>query len=261
MSGPLSGKVALITGASRGIGAAVAVRFAAERAHVVLAARTTGGLEEVDDAVRATGGSATLVPIDLRDHDRIDDLAAALYQRWGRLDVLVGNAAEFGVFSPLGHIDPELWGKVVALNLTANWRLIRALDPLLRRAPAGRAIFATCRVARDALPYWGPYAVSKAGLETMVRIYAGEIAKTRVRANLIDPGAVRTRLRAHAFPGEDPADLPPPESVTDGFLALAMPECVGNGETVRAQADGERWLEGDKPATHIAESGAGGAAR
>jgi NAD(P)-dependent dehydrogenase (short-subunit alcohol dehydrogenase family) len=228
----LAGKVALITGASRGIGAAVAVHFAAEGAHVVLAARTTGGLEEIDDRVRATGGNATLVPLDLRQHDRIDDLAAALFERWGRLDILVGNAAEFGAFSPLGHIDPDLWSAVLALNLTANWRLIRVMDPLLRRAPAGRAIFVTDRVGRDALPYWGPYAVSKAGLETMVRIYAGEIAKTAVRANLIDPGPVRTRLRAHAFPGEDPADLSPPETVAAAFLALAAPECQRNGEIV-----------------------------
>ena len=231
----LAGKVALITGASRGIGAAVAVRLATEGAHVVLAARTTGGLEETDDRVRAAGGSATLVPIDLRQHDRIDDLAAALFERWGRLDVLVGNAAEFGTFSPLGHIDPDLWSATLALNLTANWRLIRVMDPLLRRAPAGCAIFVTDRVGRDAPAYWGPYAVSKAGLETMVRIYAGEIGKTAVRANLIDPGPVRTRLRAHAFPGEDPAELPAPEAVTDAFLALALPQCTRNGEIVSAQ--------------------------
>ena len=236
MPGSLAGKVALITGASRGIGAAVAERFARERAHVVLAARTVGGLEEVDDAVRAAGGSATLVPLDLRDFIKLDELAAALSNRWGRLDILVGNAAEFGVFSPLGHIDPATWNEVVDLNLTANWRLIRAMDPLLRAAPAGRAIFVTSGVARGVFPYWGPYAVSKAGLEMLVKIYAGEVAKTRVRANLIDPGIVRTRLRARAFPGEDPSRLPPPESVADAFLALALPECTRNGEVVMAAA-------------------------
>jgi NAD(P)-dependent dehydrogenase (short-subunit alcohol dehydrogenase family) len=236
MPGSLAGKVALITGASRGIGAAVAERFARERAHVVLAARTVGGLEEVDDAVRAAGGSATLVPLDLRDFIKLDELAAALSNRWGRLDILVGNAAEFGVFSPLGHIDPATWNEVVDLNLTANWRLIRAMDPLLRAAPAGRAVFVTSGVARGVFPYWGPYAISKAGLEMLVKIYAGEVAKTRVRANLIDPGIVRTRLRAHAFPGEDPAALPSPESVTDAFLALALPECTRNGEVVMASA-------------------------
>src|SRR2546421_5854693 len=232
MPGRLAGKIALITGASRGIGAAVALRFAGEGAHLVLAARTVGGLEEVDDQIRAAGGSATLVPFDLREFGKIDELAAALYERYGRLDILVGNAAEFGVFSPAGHIDPKLWGEIIDLNLTANWRLIRAMDPLLRAAPAGRAIFVTSRLARDALPYYGPYAVSKAGLEMLVRIYAGEIARTQIRANLIDPGIVRTRLRARIFPGEDPADLPSPESVADAFLELAVPECSRNGDIV-----------------------------
>jgi len=236
VSGRLAGRIALITGASRGIGAAVARRFAAEGAHVVLAARTVGGLEELDDAIRAAGGAATLVPVDLRDFIKIDELAARLFERYGRLDILVGNAAEFGVFSPLGHIDPATWAEVLDLNLTANWRLIRAMDPLLRAAPAGRAIFVTAGVARGVFPYWGPYAVGKAGLEMLVKIYAGEISKTRVRANLIDPGIVRTRLRARAFPGEDPSRLPPPESVADAFLALARPECTRNGEMVMASA-------------------------
>jgi NAD(P)-dependent dehydrogenase (short-subunit alcohol dehydrogenase family) len=232
--GRLVDKIALITGASRGIGAALAERFAREGAHVVAVARTVGGLEEVDDAVRAAGGTATLVPLDLRDFVKIDELAARILDRWGRLDILVGNAGEFGVFSPLGHIDPATWSEVMDLNLTANWRLIRAMDPLLRVAPAGRAIFVTSGVARGIHPYWGPYAVSKVGLEMLVKIYAGEITKTRVRANLIDPGIVRTRLRARAFPGEDPAHLPPPESVTDAFLALALPQCTRNGEILNA---------------------------
>jgi NAD(P)-dependent dehydrogenase (short-subunit alcohol dehydrogenase family) len=228
----LAGEIALITGASRGIGAAVAERFAQEGAHVVLAARTVGGLEEVDDRIRAAGGNATLVPVDLRDFIKIDELAAALFDRYGRLDILVGNAAEFGAFSPLGHIDPTVWAQVLDLNLNANWRLIRAMDPLLRAAPAGRAIFVTCTVARGVFPYWGAYAVSKAALEMLVKMYAGEISKTAVRANLIDPGIVRTRLRARAFPGENPASLPTPESAAEGFLALAVPECARNGEIV-----------------------------
>jgi NAD(P)-dependent dehydrogenase (short-subunit alcohol dehydrogenase family) len=232
----LAGKVALITGASRGIGAAVAERFAREGAHLVLAARTVGGLEETDDRVRTAGGSATLVPLDLRDFTKIDELGAALYERYGRLDVLVGNAAEFGVFSPLGHIDPNVWGEVIALNLTANWRLLRAMDPLLRMAPAGRAIFVTTRLSRDALPYYGAYAVSKSGLESMVRIYAGEVARTNVRVNLIDPGIARTRLRATIFPGENPDTVPPPERVGDAFLDLALPECTRNGEIVTLPA-------------------------
>ena len=230
--GRLAGKVALITGASRGIGAAIAERFASEGAHLVLAARTVGGLEEVDDRVRAAGGSATLVPLDLREFGKIDELGAALYGRHGRLDILVGNAAEFGVFSPLGDIDPKLWGEIIDLNLTANWRLIRAMGPLLRAAPCGRAIFLTSRLARDAPPYYGPYAIAKAGLETLVRIYAGEMARTAVRANLLDPGIVRTRLRATIFPGEDPETLPGPESVAEAVLELALPECMRNGEIV-----------------------------
>jgi len=234
MTGRLAGKIALVTGASRGIGAAVAVRFAAEGAHLVLAARTPGGLEEVDDKVRAAGGTATLVPLDLRDFAKIDELAAAIYQRYGRLDILVGNAAEFGTFSPLGHIEPKLWDEVIALNLTANWRLIRAMDPLLRAAEAARAIFVTSGIVRAPRAYWGPYAVSKAGLEVLVRTYAAEIEKTQIRANLIGPGVVRTRLRARVFPGEDPRTLPPPESVADAFLQLALPECERNGEVVTA---------------------------
>lgn len=231
-SGRLPGKIALITGASRGIGAAAALRFAREGAHVVLVGRTVGGLEEVDDEVRSLGGAATLAPFDLRDFSKIDELAAALYQRYGRLDILVGNAGDFGVLSPLGHIDPKLWDEVITLNLTANWRLIRAMDPLLRAAPAGRAIFVTSGVARDAEPYYGPYAVSKAGLETLARIYAGEVARTQVRVNLIDPGIVRTRLRGRMFPGENPAAVPAPDSVTDVFVELAVPACTRNGEIV-----------------------------
>jgi len=233
--GRLAGKIALVTGASRGIGAAVAECFAAEGAHLVLAARTVGGLEEVDDKIRAAGGSATLVPLDLRDFIKIDELAAALYQRYGHLDILVGNAAEFGTFSPLGHIDPQLWSEIIDLNLTANWRLIRAMDPLLRAAEHGRAIFVTSGIARSPRAYWGPYAVSKAALETLVKTYAAELGLTRVRANLIGPGIVRTRLRARVFPGEDPTILPPPDSVVEAFVRLALPECERNGEVVDAK--------------------------
>lgn len=240
MSGRLAGKIALITGASRGIGAAVAARLAGAGAHVVLVARTVGGLEDVDDAIRAAGGSATLVPLDLRDFGKIDDLAAALYQRYGRLDILVGNAAEFGTFSPLGHIEPKTWDEVVALNLTANWRLIRVMDPLLRQAEAGRAIFVTCAVGHEPGAYYGPYAASKAGLEMMVRTYADELGLTRVRANLIDPGATRTRLRARIFPGENADRLPPPESVAGAFLPLAVPECEHNGAIVAVSPDQPR---------------------
>ena len=235
MSGRLAGRIALVTGASRGIGAAVAERFAREGAHVILAARTGGGLEEVDDRIRAAGGSATLVPLDLREFVKIDELAAALFQRYGRLDILVANAGEFGVFSPLAPIDPVVWAEGLDLNLTANWRLIRAMDPLLRAAEHGRAVFVTSALGQAAPPYYGPYAVSKAGLEALVRIYAGEIARTRVRVNLVDPGIVATRLRARIFPGENPAGLPTPEDVADAFLPLALPECGRNGALVELQ--------------------------
>ena len=229
----LVGRVALITGASRGVGAAVAKRFAAEGAHVVLVARTVGGLEEVDDAVQALGGTATLAPFDLKDRDAIDRLGAALYERYGKLDILVGNAAQLGVLSPLGHIEPAVWDEVMAVNVTANWRLIRSMDPLLRASDAGRAIFVTSGVASGVFPYWGAYATSKAALEMMVRTYAGEIAKTNVRVNLLDPGVVRTALRAEAFPGEKPASLRHPDEVAPHFVGLAVPECARHGEVVR----------------------------
>lgn len=226
----LAGRLALVTGASRGIGAAVARRFAAEGAHVILLARTVGGLEELDDEIRGAGGNATLVPLDLRDFDKIDQMGGALYQRFGKLDVLVGNAGVLGTLSPTGHVMPQTWQEVMDVNLTANWRLIRSLDPLLRRSETGRAIFTTCAAAREARPYWGPYAASKAALETMVRIYAGEVEKTPIRVNLIDPGIVRTKLRLQGFPAEDRARLAAPEDVTEPFVALAEPLCTHHGE-------------------------------
>ncbi|HUI18480.1 MAG TPA: SDR family NAD(P)-dependent oxidoreductase [Alphaproteobacteria bacterium] len=229
----LAGRVALITGASRGIGAAVAKRFAAEGAHLVLVARTAGGLEEVDDAVQAAGSSATLVPLDLRDFAQIDRLGAALYERFRKLDILVGNAATLGVLAPLGHIDPPLWEEVMALNVGANWRLIRSMDPLLRRSEAGRAIFVTAAQGSGVFPYWGAYAASKAALEALVRTYAGETSKTKLRVNLIDPGVVRTALRAQAFPGENPAGLRTPDEVALHFVELASAACTRHGELVR----------------------------
>ena len=230
----LAGRLALITGASRGIGAAVAKRFAAEGAQVILVARTVGALEELDDEIRAAGSAATLLPLDLRDFDKIDQMGAALYERFGRLDVLVGNAGVLGSLSPLGHFEPRVWAEVMDVNLTANWRLIRALDPLLRLSPAGRAIFTTCAASRDAVPYWGACAASKAALETMVRIYAGEVAKTNLKVNLVDPGIVRTNLRAHGFPGEDRARLKAPEEVTEPFLRAAAADCPHNGEILQS---------------------------
>lgn len=232
--GRLAGRVALVTGASRGIGAAVARRFAAEGAHVVLVARTVGGLEEVDDSVRASGGAATLVPLDLAQGEAIDRLGQALWERFKRLDVLVGNAAVLGALSPLGHVEPAAWDRAIALNLTANWRLIRAMDPLLRRSEQGRAIFVTAEAARRAVPFWGAYAVSKAALEMLAGIYAGETAETSVRVNLVDPGPTRTALRRQAFPGEAPDSLAAPDSRTEAFVRLAEASCTLHGQTVSA---------------------------
>ena len=232
--GRLDGRVALITGASRGIGAAVAKRFAREGAHVVLVARTVGGLEEVDDAVRAAGGSATCAPFDLLDYPAIDRLGALLAERHGRLDVLVGNAAMLGGLRPMGHYPTDDWEKLIALNVTANWRLIRCFDALLRASDAGRAIFVTSGAAAMATPFWGAYAASKAALETLVRTYAAEVAKTPVRVNLLDPGVVRTRMRAEAMPGEDPMTLPHPDDIAGAFVDLASADCPRNGDIVRA---------------------------
>lgn len=232
---PLQGRVALITGASRGIGAAVAIRLASEGAHVVLVARTAGALEDVDDEIQDIGGTATLVQLDLADHAKIDQLGAQIAERYGKLDILVGNAAMLGDLTPLAHADEKMWERTLAVNLTANWRLLRICDPLLRRSDAGRALFVTSGITRSATPFWGAYAVSKAALEMLVRTYAAEVADTTVRANLIDPGVVRTDMRAKAMPGENPETLPPPSAITDVFLALARKECLENGQIILAQ--------------------------
>jgi NAD(P)-dependent dehydrogenase (short-subunit alcohol dehydrogenase family) len=231
----LSGKVALITGASRGIGAAVARRMAREGARVVLCARTVGALEDVDDSIRAAGGApATLVPFDLNNLDAIDPLGPALLARHGGCDIVVANAAILGTPGPLSHHDPKLWDEVMRVNLTANWRLFRTVEPLLRRAEQGRAIVVTSGAAASPPAYFAAYAASKAGLEAMTRSWAAELAATRVRVNLLDPGIVRTSLRAHAFPGEDPQRLADPALVTDAFVDLALPACGQHGEIVRA---------------------------
>ena len=231
--GHLEGRIALITGASRGIGAAVARRFAAEGAQLVLVARTTGGLEEVDDEVRKISGErATLVPLDLTDYAGIDNLSAALYKRFGRLDALIGNAGELGVLSPMGHIDPETWDRVIAVNLTANWRLIRSFDPLLRCSDAGRAVFVTSTVGHQVRAYWSAYSVSKAALEMMVKIYAAENTETNIRANLLNPGPTRTAMRALAMPGEDPKTVKTSDSITNEFVRLSEPACTLNGKTI-----------------------------
>jgi NAD(P)-dependent dehydrogenase (short-subunit alcohol dehydrogenase family) len=198
----------------------------------VLVARTPGALEEVDDRVRAAGGQATLVPLDLLEGDAIDRLGGALAERFGRLDVLVSCAAELGPLSPLGHVDPDVLARVMALNATANYRLIRSLDPLLRAASAGRALFVTCAHGREQKPFWGAYAASKAAFEALVLTYAAETRRTALRVNLVDPGTMGTRLRAQAYPGEDPAKLPAPEAVADRIVALAAAACIRHGERI-----------------------------
>lgn len=234
----LAGRVALITGASRGIGRAVALRYAREGAQVIAVARTLGGLEELDDEIRSIDGAKrpVLVAEDLTDFAKIDQMGHAVFQRFGKLDILVGNAAILGTLSPLGHIKPDDWEMVMAVNVTANYRLIRSFDPLLRQSDAGRAIFVTSGVASGVFPYWGAYAASKAALEMMVLVYAGEVTKTKLKVNLLDPGVVRTRMRAEAFPGEDPGKVPPPETVTHVFVDLALPSCPVHGTRTHAYA-------------------------
>ena len=226
---PLNGRIAVITGASRGIGAAVAKRFAAEGAHVVLLARTVGGLEETDDAIRADGGQATLLPIDLRKPNDIEKLGPALLERFGKVDILVANAAVLGALSPVAHSDLKMWQDVFSTNVMANVRLIRSLDPLLRASDAGRAIFVTSGIAGSDTPFWGAYAASKAALENIARTWAAEVKDTPLKVNILDPGVVRTTMRADAFPGENPDTLPPPENITQSFVDLATPDCTDHG--------------------------------
>jgi NAD(P)-dependent dehydrogenase (short-subunit alcohol dehydrogenase family) len=227
---PLSGRIALVTGASRGIGYATALALAQAGAHVVALARTVGGLEELDDAIRAAGGTATLVPVDLRDTAGIERLAAALSERYQRLDVLVGNAAVLGPMSPLAHVEPKAWDEVVAVNVTANFHLIRAMDTLLRASDAGRAVFVSSGAAVSNRAYWGPYSVSKAALNSLARTYAAETATTSVRVNLLDPGPTRTRMRAGAIPGEDPMSLKTADAVAEKIVAMCLPDFQETGK-------------------------------
>jgi NAD(P)-dependent dehydrogenase (short-subunit alcohol dehydrogenase family) len=234
---PLADRIALVTGASRGIGFATAVALAKAGAHIIAVARTVGGLEEVDDAIRATGSSATLVPLDLKDYAGIERLGAALDERYRRLDVFVGNAGILGPLSPLGHIEPKVWDAVMAVNVIANAQLIRVMDPLLRAAQAGRAVFVTSGAAWSAKAYWGPYAVSKAALEILARTYAAETVTTRVRVNLLNPGATRTRMRAAAMPGEDPMSLKTADQVAEKIVELCLPGFAETGKLYDCPSD------------------------
>lgn len=231
MSTGFEGRLAVVTGASRGIGRAVALALAEAGAHVIAVARTTGALEELDDAIRAVGGAATLVPLDLKDYEGIDRLGGAIHERWGKLDMLFGNAGVLGPLSPLGHVDPAAFEDVLAVNVTANWRLIRSLDPLLRLSDAGRAVFVSSGAAQKCNAYWGPYALSKAALEALVRTYAAETVNiTPVRAMLVNPGPLRTAMRHTAMPGEDPMTLKTPEDFAPHVLRFLSPDSQETGK-------------------------------
>lgn len=233
MPSPLSNRIALVTGASRGIGYAIALELARQGAHVIALARTQGGLEELDDDIRKIGGEATLVPCDLADHEAIDRLGAAIHERWGRLDILVGNAGLLGTLSPLGHLDPSEWDKVFSVNVTANWRLIRSLDPLLQRSDAGRVVFVSSGASTRAEPraYWGLYATTKAALDMIARSYAAETKNiSNVRVMLFNPGPLRTAMRAKAMPGEDPLTLKTPDEVAPAIAAMCAPDWNETGK-------------------------------
>ena len=219
----LSGRIALVTGASRGIGRAAAIALAGAGAHVILVARTVGGLEETDDEIQKLGGTATLVPMNLRDFDAVDRLGASIHERWGKLDALFGNAGQLGVLTPITHMEPKTWAEVMDVNLTANWRLIRSLDPLLKASDAGRALFVTSGAARKHIAYWGAYALSKSALEILALTYAVECEGTNVKVNLINPGPMRTLMRAKAMPGEDPAYLVKPDEMAFKVVEMLSP--------------------------------------
>ncbi len=249
MSLPLKNRIALVTGASRGIGRAVALELARQGAHVVALARTQGALEELDDEIRAIGGEATLAPCDLKDFDALDRLGLAIFERWRKLDILVGNAGVLGPISPLPHVDPPNWDNVFAINVTANYRLIRSLDPLLRASTAGRAVFVTSGVGSRATmnAYLGPYSVSKAALDALARTYASETINTsNVRVMIANPGPLRTKMRAGLMPGEDPLTLRTPEEFAPKVVALCHPESMESGKLYDFQDDRVKsWRQPD----------------
>ncbi len=230
MDKPLLNRVAVVTGASRGIGRAAALALAEAGAHIVALARTQGALESLDDEIRAKGSSATLVPLNLKDLDALDRLGAAIYERWGKLDILLGNAGQLGELAPITHIDQPVWDEVMTVNVTANYRLIRSFDPLLRASDAGRAIFLTSGAAHKCNAYWGTYSISKAALEALVRTYAAETVTTPLKVMLLSPGPLRTSMRRAAMPGEDPLTLKTPEDLAPHIVKLALPSWTETGK-------------------------------
>ncbi|MCK0070388.1 SDR family NAD(P)-dependent oxidoreductase [Kordiimonas laminariae] len=235
MSKTLEGRLALVTGASRGIGREVALELARQGADIIAIARnrSQGALEELDDEIQALGSNCTIAPMDIRDGDAIDRLGAAIYERWGKLDIMVANAAVLGPISPIGHIGVKDWAELVEVNITSNFRLIRSMDLLLKKSDAGRAIFVTSAAAGKHRAYWGGYAATKAAVEELALTYAAECGITSIRTNVIDPGPIRTHMRALAVPGEDPNTLPTPDQIAPLFAELASPECDKNGEVVK----------------------------
>ena len=227
----LKNRIAVVTGASRGIGRAVAIGLAKQGAHVVAVARTQGALEELDDAIRSAGGeAATLVPIDLRDADALDRLGAAIYERWGKLDIFIGNGGTLGPITPLGHVTPKEWDQVMAVNVTANWRLIRSFDPLLQKSDAGRVVLLSSGASWKRLAYWWPYSVSKSAVDALGVTYAHETQNTPIKVMLVNPGPIRTDMRAAAMPGEDPMTLETPEDLAPHILAMASSDWQVSGQ-------------------------------
>ncbi len=238
MAKRLEGRVAVVTGASRGLGRAMALALAREGAHIIATARTQGGLEELDDDIRKIGGSATLAPADITDFAAIDRLGAGIFERWKKLDVVIGNAGLLGKLTPVPHIDPKQFEQVLAVNLTANYRLIRSLDPLLKASDAGRAVFVTSGLAQKRWAYWGCYSVTKAALEALVSVYAKECAESTVRVNCFSPGPTRTDMRAKAMPGEDPLTLPTADEVGTQAVEMCLPSFTDNDTIYKYAATG-----------------------
>ncbi len=241
----LEGRIALVTGASRGIGYFLAKRLAKAGAHVIAVARTQGGLEELDDDIKAGGGEATLVPLDLNDMAGIDRLGGAIHERWGKLDVLVANAAVLGVIAPIGHVEAKVFERTMQINVTATWRLIRSVDPLLKLSDSGRAILMSSSVPSTCKPFWAPYAASKAAVEALGRTWAHETQNSPLRVNMVDPGATRTAMRAQAIPGEDPESLPHPSEVAEKILALASPDLKETGKLFDVRSN--KFLDYHRP--------------
>lgn len=241
----LKGRLALVTGASRGIGYFAAKHLAAAGAHVVAVARTAGGLEELDDEIKAAGGSATLAPLDLTDMKGVDRLGGSLYERWGKLDILVANAAVLGVIAPIGHVEAKVFEQVMTVNVTATWRMIRSVDPLLRLSDAGRAVVVSSNAAHSARAFWAPYAASKAAIEALARSWADETKNLPLRVNIFDPGRTRTAMRALAMPGENPETVPHPSQVAEKILPLTDPSLTETGRIY--QAGPGRWVSYAQP--------------